>query len=252
MTTLHFVDLMHAKARLSLKKSHQAVPGMDAATERLVRKRAAGRCEYCRLPQSWSGLASVLSRPRTLLVKVSVLARLDLSAHAAMISNRKRMQAISLGFLGSARAKGDEIMPLVRIDLRKGKDLTYRQEIGRVVYEAMVAVGVGVPANARFQVVSEHDADNFLFDAGYLGIDRSEDLVIIQITWNEGRTVDQKKALYKAIVDGLAKAPGIRPEDVFINLVDVRKENWSVGKGEAQYASWKDAYWEGTAGQRGV
>ena len=128
-------------------------------------------------------------------------------------------------------------MPLVRIDLRKGKDLTYRQEIGRVVYEAMIAVGVGVPANARFQVVSEHDADNFLFDAGYLGIDRSDDLVIIQITWNEGRTTGQKKALYKAIADGLGKAPGIRPEDVFINLVDVRRENWSVGKGEAQYAS---------------
>jgi len=126
-------------------------------------------------------------------------------------------------------------MPLVRIDLRKGKDLTFRQEIGRVVYEAMVAVGV--PANAQFQVVSEHDADNFLFDPGYLGIDRSDDLVIIQITWNEGRTVDQKKALYKAIADGLGKAPGIRPEDVFINLVEVRKENWSIGKGEAQYAS---------------
>ena len=101
----------------------------------------------------------------------------------------------------------------------------------------MIVVGVGVPDNARFQIVSEHDADNFLFDAGYLGIDRSDDLVIIQITWNEGRTVDQKKALYKAIADGLGKAPGIRPEDVFINLVDVRFENWSVGMGEAQYAS---------------
>ena len=126
-------------------------------------------------------------------------------------------------------------MPLVRIDLRKGKDLTYRQEIGRVVYEALVAVGV--PANDRFQVVSEHEADNFLFDPGYLGIDRSDDLVIIQITWNDGRTVDQKKALYKAIADGLGKSPGIRPEDVFINLVEVRKENWSYGKGEAQYVS---------------
>ena len=146
------------------------------------------------------------------------------------------MRAISLGFLRSAHAKADEIMPLVRIDLRKGKDPTYRHEIGRVVYEAMVAVA-GVPANARFQVVSEHDAENFLFDAGYLGIDCSDDLVIIQITWNEGRTADRKKALYKAIVDGLAKAPGIRPEDVFINLVDVRRENWSIGKGEAQYVS---------------
>ena len=126
-------------------------------------------------------------------------------------------------------------MPLVRIDLRKGKDASYRQQVGRVVYEAMVSVGV--PTNDRFQIVAEHEADNFLFDPTYLGIDRTDDLVIIQITWNEGRTVEQKKALYKAIANGLAEAPGIRPEDVFINLVEVRKENWSFGRGEAQYAS---------------
>jgi phenylpyruvate tautomerase PptA (4-oxalocrotonate tautomerase family) len=126
-------------------------------------------------------------------------------------------------------------MPLVRIDLRKGKDPAYRQQIGRVVYEAMVSVGV--PANDRFEVVAEHDADNFLFDPTYLGIERTDDLVIIQITWNDGRTVEQKKALYKAIAGGLAKSPGIRPEDVLINLVEVRKENWSFGRGEAQYAS---------------
>ena len=83
-------------------------------------------------------------------------------------------------------------MPLVGIDLRKDKDLTYRQKIGRVVYEAMVAVGV--PANARFQVVCEHDAADFLFDPGYLGIDRSDDLVIIQITWNEGRPARRRRS----------------------------------------------------------
>jgi phenylpyruvate tautomerase PptA (4-oxalocrotonate tautomerase family) len=126
-------------------------------------------------------------------------------------------------------------MPLVRIDLRKGKDAAYRQQIGRVVYDAMV--GVGVPANDRFQVVSEHDADGFLFDADYLGIHRTDDLVIIQITWNEGRTVEQKKQLYKAIAEGLAKSPGVRKEDVFINLVEVKKGNWSFGNGEAQYAN---------------
>jgi phenylpyruvate tautomerase PptA (4-oxalocrotonate tautomerase family) len=126
-------------------------------------------------------------------------------------------------------------MPLVRIDLRKGKDATYRQEIGRVVYEAMV--GVGVPEKDRFQIVSEHDADNFLFDPSYLGIERTGDLVIIQITWNEGRTVEQKKTLYKAIADGLAKSPGVRMEDVFINIVEVKKENWSFGNGIAQYAA---------------
>jgi phenylpyruvate tautomerase PptA (4-oxalocrotonate tautomerase family) len=133
------------------------------------------------------------------------------------------------------RKDGDKTMPLVRIDLRKGKDATYRQQVGRVVYEAMV--GVGVPANDRFQIVAEHETDNFLFDPTYLGIERTEDLVIIQITWNEGRTVEQKKKLYAAIAEGLSKTAGIRPEDVFINLVEVKKENWSFGRGEAQYAS---------------
>ena len=75
-------------------------------------------------------------------------------------------------------------MPLVRIDLRKGKDATYRQQVGRVVYDALLSVGV--PNNDRFQVIAEHEAGNFLFDPDYLGIRRSQDLVIIQVTWNEG------------------------------------------------------------------
>jgi phenylpyruvate tautomerase PptA (4-oxalocrotonate tautomerase family) len=126
-------------------------------------------------------------------------------------------------------------MPLVRIDLRKGKDAAYRQALGRVVYEALVSVGV--PEDDRFQVVCEHDTGNFLFDPDYLGIHRSDDLVMIQITWNEGRSVEQKKALYMAIAEGLSATPGIRPEDVFINLVEAAKENWSFGNGVAQYAS---------------
>lgn len=126
-------------------------------------------------------------------------------------------------------------MPLVRIDLRKGKDAAYRRQVARVVYDAMLSVGV--PVNDRFEVVNEHDADNFQYDPDYLGIPRTDDLVIIQITWNEGRTVEQKKQLYKAIAEGLAKSPGVRKEDVFIGLVEVKKENWSFGNGEAQYAS---------------
>jgi 4-oxalocrotonate tautomerase len=126
-------------------------------------------------------------------------------------------------------------MPLVRIDLGKGKATAYRQEIGRVVYDALASVGV--PKNDRFQIISEHEAENFLFDPTYLDIRRSEDLVIIQITWNEGRTVEQKKTLYRAIADGLSATLGIRREDVLINLVEVKKENWSFGNGVAQYAS---------------
>src|SRR5258708_16414050 len=126
-------------------------------------------------------------------------------------------------------------MPFARIDIRKGKDAAYRREIGRVVYEALVSVGV--PPKDRFQVVNEHDAENFLFDPDYLGIHRSDDLVMIQITWNEGRAVEQKKALYKAIVDGLTAKPGIRPEDVLITLVEVKKENWSSVNTVTHYVS---------------
>ena len=126
-------------------------------------------------------------------------------------------------------------MPLVRIDLRKGKDAAFRQQVGRVVYDALVSVGV--PEKDRFQVINEHDAYSFLFDPDYLGIHRTDDLVMIQITWNEGRSTAQKKELYKAIADGLHTTLGLRREDIFINLVEVKKENWSFGNGIAQYAT---------------
>jgi phenylpyruvate tautomerase PptA (4-oxalocrotonate tautomerase family) len=126
-------------------------------------------------------------------------------------------------------------MPLVRIDLLEGKDTAYRQNVGRVVYQAMI--GVGVPEKDRFQIISEHDENNFIFDPTYLGVERTNDLVIIQVTWNDGRTLEQKKVFYRSIVDGLVQAVGIRPEDVLINLIEVRKENWSFGNGIATYAS---------------
>lgn len=126
-------------------------------------------------------------------------------------------------------------MPFVRIDLRKGKSAEYRQHVGQVVYDALL--GVGVPENDRFQAIQEHEADGLVFDPGYLGIARTDDFIAIQITWNEGRSTEQKRALYRAIADGLHAAVGLRREDVFINLVEVKKENWSFGNGEAQYAT---------------
>jgi phenylpyruvate tautomerase PptA (4-oxalocrotonate tautomerase family) len=126
-------------------------------------------------------------------------------------------------------------MPLVRIDLRKGKQTAYREAISRVVQESLVSVGV--PKDDRFQVIAEHDAENFVFDPNYLDIRRTEDLVIIQITWNEGRTLEQKKALYNAIADGLAATLSLRREDVFVSLIEVKRENWSFGNGVAQYAT---------------
>ncbi|GAB3685089.1 tautomerase family protein [Salinisphaera aquimarina] len=125
-------------------------------------------------------------------------------------------------------------MPLVRIDLRRGKSVSYREEVTRLIYDALTEAGV--PEDDRFQIVNEHNADNFYYSPKYLGIERTDDLIIIQITWNEGRSLDQKKALYKCIADRLTNGVGIRSEDVFINLVEVKKENWSFGNGEAQYA----------------
>jgi len=126
-------------------------------------------------------------------------------------------------------------MPLVRIDLRKGKTGFYRQAIGNAVYRAMRET-FAVPDEDRFTVINEHDVENFQFSRSYLDIARSEDLVIIQITANNTRALEQKKAFFKRAVELLAENPGIRREDVFISLVEVGKENWSFGNGIAQYA----------------
>jgi phenylpyruvate tautomerase PptA (4-oxalocrotonate tautomerase family) len=126
-------------------------------------------------------------------------------------------------------------MPLVRISLRAGTDTAYRAAIANGVHDAMVAT-MNVPAADRFQVITEHAADALVYDPGYLGIERSSGVVFVQITLNTGRTVEQKKALYARIAENLARSPGVRREDVFVNLVEVPKENWSFGKGEAQYA----------------
>ena len=125
-------------------------------------------------------------------------------------------------------------MPLARIDLAQGKSADYRKTIGDVVYDAMVET-LKAPKDDRFQVITEHAPDSFIFDPNYLGIARSKDCVFVQLTLNEGRTVDQKRAFYKAVMAGLHQRLELRPEDLLINLVEVRKENWSFGNGEAQY-----------------
>jgi phenylpyruvate tautomerase PptA (4-oxalocrotonate tautomerase family) len=126
-------------------------------------------------------------------------------------------------------------MPLVRIDLARGKPSDYRRAVGEVVYDAMRTT-LNVPEDDRFQIINEHPAENLIIDPGYLGIARTADCILIQITLNDGRTVEQKKAFYKAVADALQQRVKLRREDVFISLVEVRKENWSFGNGEAQYA----------------
>jgi phenylpyruvate tautomerase PptA (4-oxalocrotonate tautomerase family) len=126
-------------------------------------------------------------------------------------------------------------MPLVRISLKKGRSTEYRKAIVAGIYDAMRET-FNVPENDKFVLIHQHDDDEFDCSPDYLGIHRTDQLVVIQITANNTRNVEQKKAFFSAIAANLAKSPGIRPEDVFINLVEVAKENWSFGLGVAQYA----------------
>jgi phenylpyruvate tautomerase PptA (4-oxalocrotonate tautomerase family) len=126
-------------------------------------------------------------------------------------------------------------MPFVRISLREGKSAAYRAAISDGVFEAMLAT-INVPAGDKFQVITEHPADGFIYDPGYLGISRTDDVVFIQVTLNQGRSLEMKKAFYARIAENLARNPGLRKEDVLINLVEVPKENWSFGNGVASYA----------------
>ena len=126
-------------------------------------------------------------------------------------------------------------MPMTKISLRRGKTAEYRRALMDQVYEAMRET-FDVPDEDRFMIVTEHDEADFSFGPQYLGIDRSDDLVMIQITANNTRTLEKKKALYKRIAERLAASPGVRPQDVMIGLVEVTKENWSFGEGLAQYA----------------
>jgi 4-oxalocrotonate tautomerase len=126
-------------------------------------------------------------------------------------------------------------MPLTRISLRRGKPAAYRKAIRDGLYRAMRET-FDVPEFDRFMLVTEHDEVDFDYGANWLGIARSDDLVIIQLTVHNTRPLAQKKVLYRRIVELLTDNPGLRPEDIFINLVEVLPENWSVGHGEAQFA----------------
>ncbi|MFW3362313.1 tautomerase family protein [Aerococcus viridans] len=126
-------------------------------------------------------------------------------------------------------------MPLVRIDLLEGKTAEFKTQLGELVYQSMLET-IGIPEEDKFVIVNDLKAEELIFSTNYLGVDRTEGIVIIQITMNEGRATEVKKALYKTVADKLNSQLDIRKEDVFINLVEVNKENWSFGNGIAQYA----------------
>jgi 4-oxalocrotonate tautomerase len=126
-------------------------------------------------------------------------------------------------------------MPLVRIDLPHTIEPERRSLIGDIVYQAMNEV-LNVPDGDKFQIINVHDPDTLRMDRAYLGIDRSADAFIIDITLNAGRSSELKQRFYSSVVERLTAEAEVRPQDVLIVLTEVAKENWSFGNGEAQYA----------------
>jgi phenylpyruvate tautomerase PptA (4-oxalocrotonate tautomerase family) len=125
-------------------------------------------------------------------------------------------------------------MPLIRIDMLRGKPPEYRAALRDTIYQTLHDV-VGVPADDRHEVITEHEPENLNIAPNFFGVQRTSDAILVQITFNEGRSIDQKRALYAAIVQALQQRVGLRPEDVAVNLLDVKKENWSFGNGIAHY-----------------
>jgi len=127
-------------------------------------------------------------------------------------------------------------VPLVRVNLSKSASAETVRNVSEVVYDAMINVA-NVPANDKFQIINRHADDELVYPAdGYLGVTYTPGIVFIQVTWNAGRTIEVKKAFYKAVAEGISTKAGIRIQDVFISLIDVAREDWSFGNGEMQYA----------------
>ena len=128
------------------------------------------------------------------------------------------------------------MMPLARIDLSKDAPPERVRVVSEAIYHAMVEVA-NVPLHDKFQVVTRHASDEIIYpEEGYLGLNYTRDLIIIQITWVSGRSVDVKKKFFRRIADEIHEKAHVRKEDIWINLVDTNREDWSFGDGEMQYA----------------
>jgi phenylpyruvate tautomerase PptA (4-oxalocrotonate tautomerase family) len=125
-------------------------------------------------------------------------------------------------------------MPLVRISLLKGKSPEYLRAVADGVHAAL-AETYAVPPDDRFQLIDQYEPGTFIYDPDYLGVHRTDDLVMVQITAAATRDTATKQALYKAIAARLTRDPGLRPEDVMITIIPNQREDWSFGHGLASY-----------------
>jgi 4-oxalocrotonate tautomerase len=127
-------------------------------------------------------------------------------------------------------------MPLVRIDISKTASRERIRDVSNAIYNAMIAVA-HVPENDRFQVITRHEPDEIVYpEQGYLGINYTPELIIIQVTWVRGRSAEIKRKFFQRIAEEIHAKQGVREQDIWISLVDANPEDWSFGNGQMQYA----------------
>jgi phenylpyruvate tautomerase PptA (4-oxalocrotonate tautomerase family) len=126
-----------------------------------------------------------------------------------------------LGVADRHRTAKEDSMPLVRISLREGTSPDYRKALADGVHRALIEA-IAIPPGDRFQVITQHPPGDLIYSPDYLGISRSDRVVFVQITLSVGRKPQQRRALFKRMSEILAESPGLRPEDLVVNLSKFR------------------------------
>jgi phenylpyruvate tautomerase PptA (4-oxalocrotonate tautomerase family) len=117
-------------------------------------------------------------------------------------------------------------MPLVKIEIRKGKSPEYKKALLDGVHRALVQT-IKILDYDRTQRLYELDADNFEASPN-----KTDNITAIEIVMFKGRSIEAKKQLYKTIVNNLAENPGIKGDDIIIVLHEPSLENWGIRGGK--------------------
>ena len=138
---------------------------------------------------------------------------------------------------------GEDLMPLVRIDLVEGRSAAEIAAISAAIQRALVEC-LDVPERDEFQVINEHSPGRLIYNSGYLGVERTERIVIVQVFLSSGRSTPQKQAFYARAAELLGAEAGVRPQDVTIVLTENTRADWSFGQGLAQYLVLPQEQWK--------
>jgi phenylpyruvate tautomerase PptA (4-oxalocrotonate tautomerase family) len=124
-------------------------------------------------------------------------------------------------------------MPLVRIDVQRGRTREELRKLADTIQDVMLDV-FAAPPRDRYQIITEHDKGHIIAEDTGLDIERSDGIVIIQI-FQQGRSTEQKLATYAELAKRLEVECGVRPEDLIVSVMANRHADWSFGLGRAQF-----------------